>query len=69
MGSTNVQKQREMFSLLDHWQQSGLDLRLFAESEGISFSKFKYWHRKWQALASTGFVELQAPLVSRFPGE
>lgn len=61
MRITNLQKQRDMFSLLARWQESGVSQRVFADAEGISFSKFKYWHRRWQSSTTGSFTELEAP--------
>ena len=53
-----------MFVKIDEWEKSGLSIREFTTSKGISKSKFGYWLRKKRKLSdnSPSFVEL-SPLI------
>lgn len=69
-----------MFTMLDRWQSSGVSQDLWCKNQGLSLSKFKYWHKKWKSHkskdSSSSFIEIphpvSAPIVSekvlvRFP--
>ena len=49
-----------MFAKVEEWKQSGISLREFASSIGLSTSAFEYWVRKKRASSIKGasFVEL-----------
>ena len=53
-----------MFVKVDEWKKSGLSLREFASSLGLSKDSFEYWVRKKRKLEcnSPSFVEL-SPFV------
>ena len=59
-----ISKSAAMFVKVDEWEKSGLSLRKFASSIGLSISTFDYWVRKKRKLEcnSPAFVEL-SPLV------
>jgi hypothetical protein len=59
-----ISKSATMFVKVEEWKKSGLSLREFASSVGLSTSKLDYWVRKKRKLArhSPAFVEL-TPLV------
>ncbi len=49
-----------MFAKVDAWKQSGLPMKVFAQSEGITQSCLEYWIRKQRALpvSSHPFIKL-----------
>ena len=59
-----ISKSAAMFVKIDEWERSGLSLRKFASSVGLSTSTLDYWVRKKRKLSrnSPAFVEL-TPLV------
>ncbi len=59
-----ISKSAAMFVKIDEWEKSGLTIREFTSSNGISKSKFGYWLRKKRKLSdnSPSFVEL-SPLI------
>ena len=42
-------EQDTMIGLVNEWKQSGMSIRVFAQKNGVSKSKFEYWVRKDKA--------------------
>lgn len=54
-------KQRLMFELVEQWKASGETKKDFVAFQGMSMSKFQYWHKKYReqhAVAENGFIQL-----------
>lgn len=79
------EKQKEMFSRVKAWKQSGMSMVSYAQSQGLSASGFEYWvskYRKEYKKENTEFVQIfpsaktnpkpmqaQQPPVERSQGE
>jgi len=37
-----------MFTLIKTWEESGIPKKTFAREQGLTISKFKYWHDKYK---------------------
>ena len=61
-----MDKNEQMFWLVDQWKESGLTRKVFAQQHGITDSKLEYWCRKRDnkvaraTAVATDFVELLA---------
>jgi hypothetical protein len=55
-----------MFAKVDAWKQSGLPMKVFAQSEGITQSCLEYWIRKRRASQENShpFIELSRSMES-----
>lgn len=42
-----MKKEREMFSLIELWEESNEPQAAFCATHGVSLSKFGYWRSKW----------------------
>jgi len=64
-----MEKEREMFALIESWEESGQPD--FCVQHNITLSKFGYWRSKWLALQSSSssdsssFIEIEAPPTSK----
>ena len=45
-----MDKEREMFALIEAWEKSGQKQPDFCAVHGINLSRFGYWRTKWLAL-------------------
>jgi hypothetical protein len=59
--------QKEMFSLIREWKESGIDQRDFCKHHDLSMHAFYYWLRKYKQIntsSENGFipVELKPPV-------
>lgn len=66
MGATTEHRNR-MFSLIESWQQSGLNQKIFCEQQQIAAHQFYYWYKRYRTIndiplasAAQGFVELHS---------
>jgi hypothetical protein len=69
-GKLSVDKAKHMFGLIDAWQQSDITQQEFCKNQGIPYSKFHYWYKRYRQQHSgeasvAGFkkIELTDPLV------
>ena len=46
-----MDKQEQMFALVEQYYQSGLSARLFSEQHHISYTTFSYWVRRKRELS------------------
>ncbi len=46
-----------MFSLIEIWQSSGQSQKTFCQEKDLAYSKFHYWHRKYQDYRSPSTSE------------
>lgn len=63
--------EQQMFDLIEQQRDGAMQVGDFCQQHGITYAKFYYWRRRWQArrassdltssgqLVPTGFVELQ----------
>ncbi len=49
-------KARQMFVLIEKWQQSGSSRQQFCKALGIAYSKFHYWYKRYRKQQSGTFV-------------
>lgn len=65
--------QQQMFSMIECWQQSGLDQKAYCEQYAIRYHVFHYWYKKYRdtqlapTLKEHSFIALQvksAPAVT-----
>lgn len=63
MRKVNLQKQREMFGMINRWHSSRISQRQWCEKQGINLSTFKYWFVKWKGTHDSGshacFLEIE----------
>ena len=48
MKQEDLQLKQEMFQIVERWEQSGISIRAFSNSEGISYEKLRYWKKKFK---------------------
>jgi hypothetical protein len=66
-----MDKNEQMFWLVDQWKESGLTRKVFAQQHGITDSKLEYWCRKRDnkvprtTAVARDFVELLAKQDSK----
>ncbi len=46
--ATQLEKQSEKFKVIEAWQASGLSQQSFCKSQGIAYSGFHYWYKKYR---------------------
>ena len=64
--------QQQMFSMIESWQQSGLNQKAWCEQHSIRYHVFHYWYRKYRdtqlSAKKAGFIALQLkPAVAAAP--
>jgi hypothetical protein len=42
----NPEVRRQMFEMIEQWQQSGLSQRAFCEQQSLKFHTFYYWYKR-----------------------
>ena len=42
----DIKNQQAMYRLVDKWESSGLNQKLFCRTEGLNYYTFKYWKNK-----------------------
>jgi len=56
-------KRDKMFSLIEEWKNSGKTQKQFSREQGIKYSKFLYWVKKYRKLSTdsqnNGFLPLE----------
>lgn len=61
--ATKVEKQQEMFSLIESWRTSGENQQVFCKSRGIAYSAFHYWYKKYRGVHDlakpSGFIPVK----------
>lgn len=59
-------KRKEMFSIVEQWQQSGMSQKAFSLANGINIYTLRYWINQshQQQSVSSGFVQLNEPAVA-----
>ena len=69
-GQLSDDKANHMFGLIDAWQQSDITQQEFCKNQGIPYSKFHYWYKRYRQQHSgetsvAGFkkIELTDPSV------
>ena len=66
-----MDKQKQMFRLIELWDQSGHPQADFCAQHNITLSKFGYWRSKWLSFQSSSssesssFIEIEAPPTSK----
>ena len=60
----NSEVRRQMFEMIERWQQSGLSQKSFCEKESIKFYSFYYWYKRYRqqhelSVSKPGFVKLK----------
>ncbi len=67
------EKRRQMFSMVEQWQQSGMSQIAFARSNNIKLFTLRYWINKirQQQEESSAFIQLNEPtgtsIILRYP--
>lgn len=59
----STEKELLMYNQIELWKQSGLNQQAWCGDHNISYSKFKYWQKKYKASRNTkqetgGFIDL-----------
>lgn len=61
--ATLTEKQETMFSIIESWRDSGQSQQAFCKAQGIAYSGFHYWYKKYRKAhepeARSGFVPVQ----------
>ena len=61
--ATQIEKQSEKFNVIEAWRSSGLSQQSFCRTQGIAYSRFHYWYKKYRHVkngsGSPDFVPLQ----------
>ena len=65
--ATKAENQQRMFSLIESWQSSGEPQQSFCKSQGIGYSVFHYWYKKYRqdqgsASEGSGFIPVEVPV-------
>jgi hypothetical protein len=67
--------QRQMFSMIECWQQSGLAQKTWCEQHSIRYHVFHYWYSRYKdtrlsvaAIKEPGFIPLQLQPAATTPG-
>lgn len=47
-GKLSDDKAKHMFELIDSWKQSDINQQEFCKSQGIPYSKFHYWYKRYR---------------------
>ncbi len=61
----NPEVARQMFEMIEQWQQSGLSQKTFCEQQSVKFHTFYYWYKRYRHQylnvdnTSSPFVKLQ----------
>lgn len=64
----NLQRQQEMFSLVEQWKQSQQSKVTFCKNNSINLHTFEYWHQKYKKQnLSTDFIEIKPNKNHQFP--
>ena len=67
-----LQRQEMMMSLIEQWSESGKSQKLFCQEQGITFTTFYYWLRRYRrSLDENGFLPVEistgANIEIRYP--
>lgn len=46
--ATKTEKREAMFSLIETWKSSGQNQHEFCEANGLAYSAFHYWYKKFR---------------------
>lgn len=70
--ATQLEKQSEKFKVIEAWKASGVSQQAFCKSQGIAYSGFHYWYKRYRQIksdkASRDFVPVEIThTVSNFP--
>lgn len=68
-----IQRQEEMLSLIEQWQESGKTQQLFCQEHDLTFSTFYYWLKRYRrGLDESSFLPVEISSGSnieiRYPG-
>jgi hypothetical protein len=62
---------QQMFGIIDAWQQSDITQQEFCKNQGIPYSKFHYWYKRYRqqhngetSVAGFKKIELTVPSLS-----
>lgn len=58
-----MEKEREMFSLIELWEQSKESQSSFCASHGVSLAKFGYWRNKWLVSRASSEEDHPSPFI------
>lgn len=45
---TRQQLRQEKFSMIEHWQQSGLTQKQYCQQQDIAYHSFHYWYKRYR---------------------
>lgn len=70
--TTKSEKMQAMFSMIESWKDSGQSQQDFCKAQGLAYSGFHYWYKKYRqgqdANTSSSFVPVHfQPSVSGSP--
>ena len=68
-----LQREEEMLSLIEQWSESGKTQKVFCQEQGITFTTFYYWLRRYRRrLEENGFLSVEISpgdnIEIRYPG-
>jgi hypothetical protein len=66
--ATALEKQEQMFSLIDTWKASGQSQQAFCKTQNITYHAFHYWYKKWRTSQPVSSDFLPVNLRSHAPG-
>lgn len=62
------QRKEQMFSVIEQWQQSNLPQHIFCHEQGITYTTFYYWLRRYRLQQETGGGFLSVNMTSSREG-
>lgn len=61
--ATKSEKRQAMFSMIESWKASGQSQQVFCKTQGLAYSGFHYWYKKYRQqqhdAGSTSFLPVQ----------
>jgi len=68
-----LNRQEEMLSLIEQWQESGKTQQVFCQEHDLTFSTFYYWLKRYRrGIDESSFLPIEVSSVShieiRYPG-
>lgn len=63
--ATKTEKREAMFSLIENWKSSGQGQHDFCKSQGLAYSGFHYWYKKYRTGHADGAPPAFVPIHVR----
>lgn len=65
--ASREEKQQEMFSMIELWKSSGESQQAFCKLQGLAYSGFHYWLKRYRAAESgtrpSDFIKVSHPIT------